>query len=109
MTIKEAILKYPCVENGADFLEVVLTDRGIDGEREYTPADKGAVRLAVADIYSSIAALPDFSEYKLSVKYPRGWFITMARKYYNQNGEPNSADALKTSLHVPPGRFTVLW
>lgn len=109
MTIREAVLKHPGADNGADYLDVVLIDRGVDGDKPYTAAEKSVVGLIVADLYSHIVALPDFTEYKLSIKYPRNWFIAEAKKLYIKNGEPEAAKGLGTSLQVPRGKFTVLW
>ena len=108
MTIKEAIRAYPGVDDCEEFLAVVLTDRGLDGAAIYTADASRAVRLAVADVYAMIGGLPDFTEYKLTVSYPRPWYLSKARELYRENGEGAKANRIGGAF-VPRGKSTPSW
>lgn len=108
-TIREIILTFPGIADGEDFLETVLTDRDLDGSKEYKVENKSSVRLAVADVYSMIGGLPDFTENKLSMTYPRSWYTQKARELYVENGEPEKAAALGKTIVVPRGRAHQSW
>lgn len=108
-TIRETILKYPGIEDGENFLDTVLIDRSLDGAVDYTAADKQSVRLASADVYAMIGGLPDFTENKLSISYPRSWYEQKAKELYLANGEPDKAFALGKSSTVPRGRSGGRW
>ena len=107
-TIKDAILSYPGVADGGDFLPVVLTDRGLDGDADYTAELRRAVRLAVADVYAMIGGLPNFTEYKLSMSYDRVWYRNKASELYRENGESENAARLGGAF-VPRGRSPKTW
>lgn len=106
-TIREVILSYPGVDAGNAFLETVLTDRSINGNVEYTTEAGKSVRLAVADIYAYIGGLPNFTEYKLSISYPRGWYLNKAKELYIANGEAYRVRSLGT--RVPHGIAPQSW
>lgn len=106
-TIREVILSYPGVDAGNAFLETVLTDRSINGNVEYTTEAGKSVRLAVADIYAYLGGLPNFTEYKLSISYPRGWYLNKAKELYIANGEAYRARSLGT--RVPHGIAPQSW
>lgn len=108
-TIRETILTFPGVADGEDFLETILTDRELDGSKEYTVLQKSSVRLAIADVYSMIGGLPDFTENKLSMTYPRSWYTQKARELYIDNGEPEKAATLGKNIVVPRGRAHQSW
>lgn len=108
-TIRETILKFPGVADGEDFLDTVLTDRSIDGAARYTVSERNVVRLAVADVYAMIGGLPDFSENKLSVTYPRAWYEQKAKELYEENGEPENAAKIGKKIIVPRGRSGGRW
>ena len=107
-TIKDAILAYPGVADGGDFLPVVLTDRGLDGDADYTAESRRAGRLAVADVYAMIGGLPNFTEYKLSMSYDRVWYRNKASELYRENGESENAARLGGAF-VPRGRSPKTW
>lgn len=102
-------MTFPGVADGEDFLDTVLTDRELDGSKEYTVSQKSSVRLAVADVYSMIGGLPDFTENKLSMTYPRSWYMQKARELYIDNGEPEKAVTLGKNIVVPRGRAHQSW
>ena len=106
MTVKETILAYPGVDDCEEFLAVVLTDRALDGEAEYTAEAARAVRLAVADVYAMLGGLPDFTEYKLTISYPREWYMRKASELYRENGEPEKATS---GAFVPRGISPQTW
>ena len=110
-TIKDTILSFPGVFDGEDFLNnVVLINRSLDGAVEYNKKKKEDINLAVADVYAMIGGLPDFTENKLSLKYPRSWYVDMAKKLYRENGEPDNADALeRKGPKVPRGKTPQSW
>ncbi len=105
-TVKDTILAYPGVADGEKFLSVVLADRGIDGEAEYSADMRRAVRLAVADVYAMLGGLPDFTEYKLTISYPREWYMRKASELYRENGEPEKATS---GAFVPRGISPQTW
>lgn len=109
-SIRETILKYPGIEEGDSFLDVVLDDRSLDGAADYIASkDKATVRLAVADVYAMIGGLPDFTENKLSITYPRSWYTQKAKELYEENGEPEKANKLGRKVEVPRGRVLNRW
>ena len=108
-TIRDTILTYPGTGDGESFLDTVLIDRSLNGAADYTVSNKSSVQLAVADIYAMIGGLPDFSENKLSITYPRAWYTQKAKELYIANGEPEKAEALGNSIRVPRGRARQSW
>ena len=108
-TIRETILTYPGVEEGESYLDTVLVDRSLDGAVDYTATDKKLVCLSVADVYAMIGGLPDFSENKLSITYPRSWYTQKAKELYIANGEPEKANALGKKIVVPRGKAPRSW
>ncbi len=107
-TVKDAIMAYPGVADGEEFLSVVLTDRGMDGDAVYTAEAGRDVRLAVADVYAMIGGLPNFTEYKLSVSYDRAWYRSKAAELYRENGEAEKANRLG-GIFVPRGKSNQTW
>lgn len=70
MTIKEALaakLQTPISDLA---LEVILTDRGLDGSATYTAADKESVDLALMDALYTILTQPDIVEGGYSLSHP---------------------------------------
>ena len=108
-TIRNTILSFPGLASGEDFLETVLIDRSLDGAANYTASNKSVARLAVADVYSMIGGLPDFSENKLSMTYPRSWYTQKAKELYVENGEPEKAAKLGKNIKVPRGKASRSW
>jgi len=96
MTITEAIQSFPGLEDVPEnYLTKVLTDRSVsDGTASYTLSHKATVGLCAADLYTAIVASPDFSEGKFSLKYSRGYLLSMARSLYMNNGEAANANKI---------------
>lgn len=108
-TIRETILTYPGIEEGESYLDTVLVDRSLDGAASYTADLKQPVQLAVADVYAFLGGLPDFTENKLSITYPRSWYTQKAKELYIANGEPAKANALGKSIKIPRGKAPKSW
>lgn len=108
-TIKDIILSFPGVSDGEDFLNTVLIDRSLNGADDYTLVHSKQVRLAVADVYAMLGGLPDFSENKLSISYPRDWYVQKAKELYLENGEPEKANKLGKRIIVPRGKAPQSW
>lgn len=108
-TIRETILTYPGIEEGESYLDTVLIDRSLNGAVGYTAADKKSISLAVADVYAFLGGLPDFTENKLSISYPRSWYTQKAKELYIANGEPENANTLGKSIKVPRGKAPKSW
>lgn len=108
-TIQDTILSFPGAADGEEYLERVMTVRSINGAAEFTPEDDQSVCLAVADVYAMLGGLPDFSENKLSMTYPRDWYTLKAKELYIENEEPEKADALGKKIKVPRGKAPRSW
>lgn len=108
-TVRDTILTYPGIEEGDSYLDTVLVDRSLAGADNYTADQKQSVQLAVADVYAFLGGLPDFTENKLSISYPRSWYTQKAKELYNANGEPEKANALGKSIKVPRGKASNSW
>ncbi len=110
MTVKETILSYPGL---ADFpeasLSLLLAGRSIDGAAELNRVEVKTVNLTIADALSAAVNLPDFTENKLSISYPRSYFEKTAARLYNENGEPGKANAITNRITVPRGKATDAW
>jgi len=108
MTVQETILSFPGLADfPASYLSSILDSRAINGAAESTDVDRKQMNLAIADTLVAAVNLPDFSENKLSVKYPRQYFISTARSLYAFNGEPEKANAF--TIQVPRGKATNAW
>lgn len=91
-TIRETILEYPSIKDVEGFLEkVVFVKRNINPDVECTSVNMKQVEVCVADAYAMLVNSPDFTENKLSITYPRSWYIQTARQLYIENGEPGKA------------------
>jgi hypothetical protein len=108
-TIRDTILHKPGLSDIDDYLEEVLTNRSLGGDDTYTSLMKEPVNLAAADMYAMIGGLPDFTENKLSMRYPRDWYTQKAKELYIEGGEPEKADALGKKIKVPLGRAGHRW
>ncbi|WP_071145755.1 hypothetical protein [Bacteroides ihuae] len=108
-TIRDTVLGFPGVADAEEFLDTVLVDRSLDGAANYIASNKSVVRLAAADVYSMIGGLPDFSENKLSMTYPRSWYTQKAKELYVENGEPEKAAKLGKNIKVPRGKASRSW
>ena len=95
VTIRETILEYPSVSDAEGFLDkVVFVKRGIRPDMECTGECVSQVELCVADVYAMLINSPDFTENKLSVSYPRSYYIQTARQLHMENGEPEKATGI---------------
>lgn len=109
-TIRDTILTYPGLADCEDFLDnVVLPGRGLDGTEESKTIDTQKQKLVAADLYSMVGGLPDFTENKLSITYPRSWYDSMARRLYREGGEPEKAELIGGGFEVPKGRVGNRW
>lgn len=91
-TIRETILEYPSIEDMEGFLDkVVFVKRNVNPDDECTTANMKQVGLCVADMYAMLVNRSDFSENKLSISYPRSYYIQTAKQLYIENGEPEKA------------------
>lgn len=109
-TVKDTILSFPGLADfPADYLDTILDGRAIDGAAESKGYDAKLLNLAIADILVFAVNMPDFKESKLSVSYPRQYFISTARNLYTFNGEPEKANQLSTRVKVARGKATNIW
>ena len=110
MTVKEAILSYPGL---SDFPEGTLTllmaGRSLNGAAAVGSVDVKTVYLAIADALVAHVNSIDFTENKLSLSYPRRYFEKTAARLYRENGEPEKAASLQTTITVPKGKATNAW
>lgn len=110
MTVQQTILSYPGL---ADFpeasLSLLLAGRSLSGAAELNTVDVKAVNLTIADALSVAVNLPDFTENKLSIKYPRSYFIQTAARLYKENGELDKAKSLIERITVPRGKASDIW
>lgn len=100
-TIRETILEYPSVDDMEGFLDkVIFIKRGINPDKECSAEDMKLVSLCVADTYAMLVNSPDFTENKLSISYPRSWYIQTAKQLYIENGEPEKAGKIGKRITV---------
>lgn len=110
VTIRETILTYPGLDDCEDFLDkVVLPARGLTGDEDSATINVSRQKLIAADLYAMVGGLPDFSENKLSITYPRAWYDSMARRLYREGGEPEKAELIGSGFEVPKGRAGNRW
>ena len=99
-TIRDTILAYPGLADCEDFLDnVVLPGRGFEGTEDSK----------TIDLYSMVGGLPDFTENKLSITYPRSWYDATAKRLYREGGEPEKAELIGNKIEVPKGRARNRW
>lgn len=110
MTVQQTILSFPGL---ADFpeasLSLLLAGRSIDGAAELNTVDAKTVNLTIADALSAAVNLPDFTENKLSIEYPRSYFEKTAVRLYKENGEPEKANSITSKITVPRGKANDAW
>ena len=93
-----------------DFLDnVVLPGRGLEGTEDSKTIDIQKQKLVAADLYSMVGGLPDFTENKLSITYPRSWYDATAKRLYREGGEPEKAELIGNKIEVPKGRARNRW
>ncbi len=101
MTVSEAILSFPGLgDTSANFMTKTLAVRSLTGSDSYSVEVDKTVNLAAADLYVFVGNSPDFSENKLSITYPREYYLKTAARLYTDNGEPEKANSLKTRIVV---------
>ena len=109
-TIRDTILAYPGLADCEDFLDnVVLPGRGFEGTEDSKTIDIQKQKLVAADLYSMVGGLPDFTENKLSITYPRAWYDATAKRLYREGGEPEKAELIGNKIEVPKGRARNRW
>ena len=109
-TIRDTILAYPGLADCEEFLDnVVFPGRGLEGTEESSTVDIQKQKLVAADLYVMVGGLPDFSENKLSVTYPRSWYDATAKRLYREGGEPEKAELIGNKIEVPRGRSGGRW
>lgn len=88
MTIKTALKANPVFASvDEDYIDNVLDLRSIDGSQAYTSSSLKDFELATADLYASLALVPEFKEGQLSVKMSSSLLLSRARKLYDKHGE----------------------
>lgn len=109
-TIRETILSYPGLSDCEDFLDnVVLPSRGLEGSEIGGDVSSDTQKLVAADLYAMVGGLPDFTENKLSISYPRSWYDAMARRLYREGGEPEKAELVGNKIEIPKGKVGNRW
>ena len=109
-TIRDTILAYPGLADCEDFLDnVVLPGRGLEGTEDSKTIDIQKQKLVAADLYSMVGGLPDFTENKISLTYPRSWYDATAKRLYREGGAPEKAELIGNKIEVPRGRSGGRW
>lgn len=110
MTVQETILSFPGLSDfPANHLPVILLSRNLHVATDVSTIEVPTINLAIADVLVFAVNMPDFTENKLTVSYPRKYFIETARLLYKSNGEPQKAHALINKITVPRGKATNTW
>lgn len=110
MTVQETILSFPGLADFPEgYLTVILNSRTLTGTADLSTVDAKKVNLTIADALSAAVNLPDFTENKLSISYPRSYFEKTAGRLYKENGEPDKANAITNRITVPRGKATDAW
>lgn len=63
----------------------------------------------IRDTILAYPGLPDFTENKLSITYPRAWYDATAKRLYREGGEPEKAELIGNKIEVPKGRARNRW
>lgn len=91
-TIRETVMEYPSMGDMDGFLEnVVFVKRNVNPDDICTSENMRDIELCIADTYAMMVNSPDFTENKLSMTYPRYYYIQTAKRLYIENGEPEKA------------------
>ena len=95
MTIQETILGYPGLGGiSPELLNTALIDRGLSPADDYNADVTTQVNLVKADLLVAVITSTDYTENKLSEKFPRKEMKEAAMRMYRENGEPEKANAL---------------
>ena len=109
MTLSERILTCPGLADfPAGHLEHILASRSLSGATDANKVELSTINLCIADTLTFAVNMPDFSENKLSISYPRSYFINTAKMLYVNNGEPEKASLLGRAK-VRPGIARNSW
>ena len=110
MTVQETILSFPGLsEFPANHLPAILHSRNLIVAADVSEVEIPSLNLAIADVLVFAVNMPDFTENKLSISYPRKYFIETARLLYSANGEENRANSLIKRISVPRGYASNKW
>ncbi|WP_019540564.1 DUF6706 family protein [Proteiniphilum acetatigenes] len=110
MTVQETILSFPGLADFPEaYLSLLLAGRSLNGAAELNTVDAKTVNLTIADALSAAVNLPDFTENKLSISYPRSYFEKTAARLYKENGEPEKANTITNRISVPRGKASDIW
>ena len=109
-TIRDTILAYPGLADCEDFLDNgVLPAGGFEATHHSKTIDSQKQTGVPAELYSRVGGLPDFTENKLSITYPRAWYDATAKRLYREGGEPEKAELIGNKIEVPKGRARNRW
>lgn len=104
------ILSFPGLGDfPANHLPAILLSRNLNVAADASTVGASDLELAIADTLVLAVNMPDFTENKLSITYPRKYFIETAKLLYNRNGESHKAFALVKKIIVPRGKSTNKW
>lgn len=110
MTVQETILSFPGLADFPEgYLAVILNSRALSGAADLSTVDAKKVNLTIADALAAAVNLPDFTENKLSIEYPRSYFEKTATRLYKENGEPEKANSITSKITVPRGKANDAW
>jgi hypothetical protein len=110
MNVQETILSFPGLADfPPEYLTVILASRSLNGAAELGAVEIKIVSLAIADALAAFVNTPNFTENKLSVSYPREYFLNTASMLYRENGEPAKANNLGKKISVPIGKANNRW
>lgn len=109
-TVKDTILAYPGLSEFPEItLDLMMAGRSLDGAAAVNEVDVKTVYLTIADALVAHVNSLDFTENKLSISYPRRYFEKTAARLYRENGEPEKATSLQTTIMVPRGKAGDIW
>lgn len=101
MTVLEAIQANPILANvPINHIEASLISRSVDGSAEYDASSLKNVELVSADLYVTIAMLPEFKEGQLSLKYDSKTLKDRAIAIYNKYEDPKADEIGPTPINV---------
>lgn len=110
MTVQETILSFPGLADFPEaYLSLLLNSRALSGAADLSTVDAKKVNLTIADALAAAVNLPDFTENKLSIEYPRSYFEKTAARLYKENGEPEKANSITSKITVPRGKANDAW
>ena len=108
-TIRDTILAYPGLADCEDWITSFCRDAVLKVQKIVRRSISKNTKLVAADLYSMVGGLPDFTENKLSITYPRAWYDATAKRLYREGGEPEKAELIGNKIEVPKGRARNRW